>query len=80
MPKGAGTPLDILDFDAALDAVAGFAAGPLGAESVRARRPVTDLPLIREELAAVGEILTLERLGSAPSVDPVPEAAELLAR
>ena len=80
VPKGAGTPLDILDFADALDAVAGFAAGPLGAESVRARRPVHELALIREELAAVGEILTLERVGAAPSVDPVPAAADQLAR
>ncbi|HSN13694.1 MAG TPA: hypothetical protein VLT61_03625, partial [Anaeromyxobacteraceae bacterium] len=80
VPTGAGTPLDILDFADALEAVAGFAAGPLGAESVRARRPVMDLELIREELAAVGEILTLERVGSAPSVDPVPAAGDQLAR
>ena len=80
VPTGAGTPLDILDFGDALDAVAGFAAGPLGAESIRARRPVTELGLIREELAAVGEVLTLERTGNAPSVDPVPAAADQLSR
>jgi DNA mismatch repair protein MutS2 len=80
VPTGAGTPLDIIDFADALDAVAGCAAGPLGAASVRARRPVTDLRLIREELAAVGEVLVLERAGNAPSVEPVPEAAEQLAR
>ena len=80
VPTGAGTPLDILDFADALEAVAGFAAGPLGAESVRARRPVMDLELIREELAAVGEILTLERVGAAPSVEPVPPAGDQLAR
>lgn len=80
VPTGAGTPLDILDLGDALDAVAGFAAGPLGAESIRLRRPVTDLVLIREELAAVGELLDLERLGTAPSVEPVPDAADQLAR
>jgi dsDNA-specific endonuclease/ATPase MutS2 len=80
VPTGAGTPLDIIDFSDALDAVAGFAAGPLGAESVRARRPVTDIVLIRDELAAVGEVLVLERAGNAPSVDPVPEAHDQLAR
>ncbi|MBW8772146.1 MAG: Smr/MutS family protein [Gemmatimonadetes bacterium] len=80
VPTGAGTPLDIIDFTDALDAVAGCAAGPLGAESIRARRPVTDLRLIREELAAVGEVLVLERVGTSPSVEPVPEAAEPLAR
>jgi DNA mismatch repair protein MutS2 len=80
VPRGAGTPLDILDFNDALDAVAGLAAGPLGAASVRARRPVTNIKLIREELAAVGEILVLERLGTAPSVEPVPEAHDQLAR
>ena len=80
VPTGAGTPLDIIEFADALEAVAGLAAGPLGAESVRARRPVADLALIQEELAAVGEVLVLERLGTAPGVDPVPEAAEQLAR
>lgn len=80
VPTGAGTPLDILDLGDALDAVAAFAAGPLGAESIRLRRPVTDLVLIREELAAVGEVLALERLGTAPRVEPVPEAADQLAR
>jgi DNA mismatch repair protein MutS2 len=80
VPTGAGTPLDIIDFADALEAVAGCAAGPLGAESLRARRPVTDLGLIREELAAVGEVLVLERAGTAPSVEPVPEATEQLAR
>lgn len=80
VPTGAGTPLDILDFSDALAAVAGCAAGPLGAESIRARRPVTEIALIREELAAVGEVLVLERAGNAPSVEPVPEAQDQLAR
>ncbi|MEO6068884.1 MAG: endonuclease MutS2, partial [Gemmatimonadales bacterium] len=80
VPTGAGTPLDIIDFADALDAVATCAAGPLGAASVRARRPVTDIGLIREELAAVGEVLVLERAGTAPSVEPVPEAADQLSR
>ncbi len=80
VPTGAGTPLDIIDFADALDAVAGCAAGPLGAASIRARRPVTDLRLIRDELAAVGEVLVLERAGNAPSVEPVPEAADQLSR
>ncbi|HVX89890.1 MAG TPA: hypothetical protein VG940_13230, partial [Gemmatimonadales bacterium] len=80
VPTGAGTPLDIIDFADALDAVAALAAGPLGAESIRARRPVTDIALIRDELAAVGEVLVLERAGNAPSVDPVPEAHDQLAR
>ena len=80
VPSGAGTPLDIIDFADALEAVAACAAGPLGAATIRARRPVTDLRLIRDELAAVGEVLVLERAGNAPSVEPVPEAAEQLSR
>jgi DNA mismatch repair protein MutS2 len=80
VPTGAGTPLDIIEFAHALDAVAALAAGPLGAASIRARRPVTDISLIREELAAVGEVLVLERAGSAPSVEPVPDAADQLSR
>ena len=80
VPTGAGTPLDIIDFADALDAVAALAAGPLGAASIRARRPVADLRLIRDELAAVGEVLVLERAGNAPSVEPVPEAADQLSR
>jgi len=80
VPTGAGTPLESIEFAAALDAVAGLAAGPLGAASIRARTPGTDIAAIREELAAVGEIMALERLGTAPAVEPVPEAKDQLAR
>jgi DNA mismatch repair protein MutS2 len=80
VPTGAGTPLESIEFASALDAVAAFAVGPLGAASLRARSPSVDISWIREELAAVGEVMALERLGTAPAVEPVPEAKEQLAR
>src|SRR5690349_2860217 len=51
--------LERLEFAAALDVVAGYAAGPLGAASVRRRRPADSVAWASRELAAAGEIMTL---------------------
>jgi DNA mismatch repair protein MutS2 len=72
--------LQALEFDAVLGDVAARAAGSLGAASVRARRPVSDLPRIREELARVGELATLARAGKGMVAEPVPELDQVLAR
>ncbi|MFI5236160.1 MAG: endonuclease MutS2, partial [Gemmatimonadales bacterium] len=91
VPTGAGTPfalpperyaaaLDALEFSGALDAVAGFAAGPLGAARVRDRRPSANAEWIREELAAVGEVAALERIGRGPAIAAAPDAEGALAR
>ncbi|MBI4503093.1 MAG: Smr/MutS family protein [Gemmatimonadetes bacterium] len=48
-----------LELAAALECVAAFAAGPHGAERVRARRPVADLQWIRSELDRVRQLSDL---------------------
>jgi DNA mismatch repair protein MutS2 len=84
----AGTPsaldggdwLEALEFTRVLDAIAGFAAGPLGAASVRSRRPVTDLPWIQQELARVAELAALQRNGRGVVAEPVPDLKQALGR
>ncbi|HEV2291769.1 MAG TPA: Smr/MutS family protein [Gemmatimonadales bacterium] len=91
MPTGAGTPsvlppehcaaaLAALEFPAALDAVATFAAGPLGAHRIRSRRPSADLAAVREALAAVEEVAALERSGRGLAISAAPDAAPALSR
>lgn len=88
---GVGTPLHFppvaddetlgtLEFDAALHAVAGHAAGPLGAARLRARRPTADIGWIRRELDLVGEALALLRRGEGLTAEPVPELRATAAR
>ena len=89
--KDAGTPsslpggaadaaLETLEFARALGVVAGFAAGPLGAARIRARRPTGDLPWIRRELEGVEELAVLCRRDTPLLVEPAPDAASALAR
>lgn len=88
---GSGTPLPLnpatsadalaaLEFQAVLDVVAGYAAGPLGAAQLRARQPTADIGWIRWELALVGEILAVLRRGDRLEVPPVPELKGALGR
>lgn len=77
---GASAALDDLEFAAVLEVVAGFAAGPVGAAELRGRRPGTSLTAMREELAAVGELLVLFRRGEPVRAEPVPEVTAALAR
>src|SRR5688572_3760579 len=57
--------LQVLQFPEALQVVAGFAAGPLGAEAVRALAPSESLGWIEAELARVEQMqLFLERAES----------------
>lgn len=84
----AGTPsalnggdwIDALEFTRVLDGVAAFAAGPLGAASVRARRPTTDLPWIQQELTRIEELAALQRTGRGVVAEPVPEVRAALGR
>lgn len=69
-----------IELGAALEAIAARAAGPLGAASIRARRPALDLDWIRSELARVGEIASLFRTGEGLAAEPVPALAETLGR
>lgn len=72
--------LDTLEFGAALELVAARAAGPLGAASIRARRPATDPGTIRAALAPVGELLALLRRREDIAVPPVPPLKDVLGR
>ena len=69
-----------LEFQEVLGAVAGFAAGPLGAARVRERRPTAALDWIREELALVGEVAAVFRRGDKLVAEPVPDLGRALAR
>jgi len=71
--------LETLEFGAVLDVVAGFAAGPLGAARVRARRPSAAEAWITDELAVVGEVAALFRRGEKLLAEPVPEVDRPLA-
>ncbi|MBA3893673.1 MAG: Smr/MutS family protein [Gemmatimonadales bacterium] len=72
--------LETIELGPVLDLVAGYAAGPLGAERVRARRPTLDLDWIRLELARVGEVAGLFRRGDALLSEPIPDVSRPLAR
>src|SRR5690606_18493915 len=85
-PAGTGhpdpwaAPLADLEFPAVLELVAARAAGPLGAASIRARRPVSDTVLVREELLRVEQLARLARGGKGVVAEAVPEAATILGR
>jgi DNA mismatch repair protein MutS2 len=72
--------LATIELPAVLDVVAMHAAGPLGAERVRGRRPSDDLDRIRVELARVGEIAALFRNGDGLLAEPIPDIRPLLSR
>ncbi|MES2306048.1 MAG: Smr/MutS family protein [Gemmatimonadota bacterium] len=79
-PAHSADALDSLEFEVALEVVAEYSAGPLGAEAIRARRPSTDADWIRFELAYVGELLALLRRGESIAVAPVPQLRGALGR
>jgi DNA mismatch repair protein MutS2 len=60
--------------------VAGYAAGPLGGDRVRSRRPTLSLEWIRRELARVGEVAGLFRRGDGLLTEPVPDVSSALSR
>lgn len=77
---GTAEALDTIELDAVLERVAGHAAGPLGAERVRARRPTDDLAWIRTELLRVGEVAELLRRRDGLLAEPVPDVTRALGR
>ncbi|MEO5799838.1 MAG: Smr/MutS family protein [Gemmatimonadales bacterium] len=79
-PAHSADALDSLEFEIALEVVAEYSAGPLGAEAIRARQPSTDADWIRFELAYVGEMLALLRRGESIAVAPVPQIRGALGR
>lgn len=79
-PATSADALDALEFEVALEVVAEYAVGPLGAEALRARWPSDDADWVRVELASVGELLALLRRGESLTVSPVPELRAALGR
>lgn len=85
-PAGAGhpdpwaAPLADLEFPAVLELVAARAAGPLGAASIRARRPLSATVPVREELLRVEQLARLARAGRGIVAEAVPEAAAIFGR
>jgi DNA mismatch repair protein MutS2 len=79
-PSAFSAALAILEFEPAIDLVAAYAAGPLGAAQVRARRPSGDAAWIAGELAPVAELLTLFGQGGEVDAVAVPPLASVLAR
>ena len=77
---GLAEVLEILEFPAVLDTIAGFAAGSTGAESVRARRPTGDAEWISAELARVAEVAALFRRGDGLAAHAVPDLSRALGR
>lgn len=72
--------LQAFEFTQVLDQVAAHAAGPLGAESVRARRPTADVAWIRGELDLVAEAAGLIRVRQGVTPEPVPDLSRPLGR
>lgn len=81
MSAGGGFPpavLLTLEFPAALERVAAFAAGPLGAARVRDRHPVTDPVVVRDALAQITELAALLITDDTLRAEPVPDISEAL--
>jgi len=78
--EGSGVALEVLEFDRVLELVAGHAAGALGAERVRARRPSSSREWIEGELLPVAELLSYFGRGGSIDSFPVPSLGGVIAR
>jgi len=78
--EGSLEALAVLEFDRVLELVAGHAAGELGAERVRARRPSADRDWIEGELAPVAELLSFFAQGGGVDAFPVPSLRGVIGR
>jgi DNA mismatch repair protein MutS2 len=72
--------LETIELAEVVERVAALAAGPLGAERVRRRRPTDDVAWIRQELARVGETAGLFRRGDRVQAEAIPDVTRALAR
>ncbi|MEE8267330.1 MAG: Smr/MutS family protein [Gemmatimonadales bacterium] len=72
--------LDTLEFAAVLDRVARYAAGPLAAARIKARRPSIDAGAIGDALRTVDQAATLVRSGEGLTIDAAPDANSVLKR
>ena len=71
--------LETLEFSAALERVAAYAAGPLGAARVRSRTPLTTAPAIQAALAQVAELAAQMITDDSIRAESVPDITEPLA-
>jgi DNA mismatch repair protein MutS2 len=72
--------LETIELAEVLELVAAYAAGPLGAARVRARRPRADVAWIRDELARAGEVAALFRRDDALLAHPIPDVGRAQSR
>jgi DNA mismatch repair protein MutS2 len=72
--------LETIELAEVIERVAALAAGPLGAERLRSRRPTDDIAWIRQELARVGETAGLFRRGDRLQAEAIPDVTRALAR
>jgi len=72
--------LETLEFAAVLERVARYAAGPLAAARIKARRPSIDPDAIAHALGTVAEAAALVRGGEGLTIDAAPEAGSVLKR
>ena len=80
LPDGMSDARVALEFSQVQEIVAGYAAGPLGADRVRSRRPSVEPGWIAAELVPIGELLTLYAQGGAVESWPVPAIVAILPR
>jgi DNA mismatch repair protein MutS2 len=71
--------LETLEFPAALERVAAFAAGALGAARVRSRTPGADVEAVRAALAQVAELAAAVITDDALRAEPVPDLTDAIA-
>jgi DNA mismatch repair protein MutS2 len=79
-PETMADALDALEFVAALDRVASHAAGPLGAQAIRNRRPTEDILWIEAELALVNAAAGLVRARQGIAPEAAPDIEKALSR
>ena len=88
--RSAGTPSHMreaefpagaaLEFSRVLEVVSGYAAGPLGTERIRNRRPWADPAAVRSELALLAGLLRWYQQSNSFDVPPVPPLEAILER
>lgn len=77
-PVASAAALAELEFDRTLETVARWAVSPLGAASVRARRPAADPELVRRETTRVTQLVAALRDEDPFAPEPVPDLAATL--
>ncbi len=77
---GCAEALETIELAAVIERIAALAAGPLGADRVRERRPTDDIEWIRLELGRVGQTAGLFRRGDRLLAEAIPDVGPALAR